>query len=79
MLLAYDNIAATKAVVRAAVRQMAEKALDALSRAGTTRYRLCKELGLNEGNVYAWLAGGPSKVSRETARRACRFAESLRA
>ena len=56
---------------------MAEKTVAALESAGKTRYRLCRDLGLNEGNVYAWLAGDPSKVSRATARRAWRYAESL--
>lgn len=56
---------------------MAEKTVAALADAGRSRYRLCRDLGLNEGNVYAWLAGDPSKVSRATARRAWRYAESL--
>ena len=56
---------------------MAEKAIAALARAGKTRYRLCKDLGLNEGYLYAWLAGDPSEVSRAAARRAWRYAESL--
>ena len=43
--------------------------LGALERSVTTRYRLCKSLGLNMGNAYAYLAGDDSKVSHETARR----------
>ena len=35
-----------------------------------TVYRLCRDLGFNEGNVYACLdAGDVTKVSRATARR----------
>ena len=43
--------------------------VSALSRRGITRYRLCKDLGLNLGNVYAYLAGDDSKVSKEAAQR----------
>lgn len=48
----------------------------ALGEAGVTRYRLCKDLGLNPGNVYAYLAGDDSKVSNETARRMLDYANS---
>ena len=42
-----------------------------------TGYRLCKELGLNSGNVYAFLAKGDVKcVSKETALRMLEFAEA---
>ena len=55
---------------------MAEKTAS-LENAGKARCRLCRGPGLNEDNVCAWLAGDPSKVSRATARRAWRYAESL--
>lgn len=45
------------------------RTLAALDAAGMTRYRLCKDLGLNAGNLYAYLAGDDAKVSRATARR----------
>lgn len=48
---------------------------EALARRGITRYRLCKDLGLNPGNVYAYLAGDDAKVSKETARRMMRYAQ----
>ena len=41
----------------------------------STRYGLCRDLNLNKGNVYAYLAGDDSKVSRETARRIMEYAE----
>ena len=47
----------------------------ALAEKGITRYRLCKDLGLNLGNVYAYLAGDDAKVSRETARRMLSYAK----
>lgn len=45
------------------------KIIAALERSGLTRYRLCKDLGLNAGNVYAYLAGDDTKLSNATARR----------
>lgn len=74
---AFDSIAEERANDERVKALMAERTLDALARAGRTRYSLCRDLGLNEGNVYAWLAGDPAKVSRATARRAWRYAESL--
>ena len=74
---AYDAVAEDRENDERAKALMAEKTVAALENAGKTRYRLCKDLKLNEGNVYAWLAGDPSKVSRATARRAWRYAESL--
>lgn len=53
------------------------KILDALEKGGVTRYRLCKNLGLNAGNVYAYLAGDDGKVSLATARRMLEYAEAL--
>ena len=47
----------------------------ALAQKGITRYKLCKDLGLNPGNVYAYLAGDDAKVSKETARRMLDYAE----
>lgn len=42
-----------------------------------TGYRLCKDLGLNSGNVYAYLANGNVKcVSKETALRMFEYAEA---
>ena len=72
---AYDAVSEGRVNDERAKELMAEKTLAALESAGKTRYRLCKDLKLNEGNVYAWLAGDPSKVSRATARRAWRYAE----
>lgn len=54
---------------------MRPKIVDALTRKGFTRYRLCKDLGLNPGNVYAYLAGDDTKVSKETAQRMLSYAE----
>lgn len=51
------------------------KVIEALARRRITRYRLCKDLGLNPGNVYAYLAGDDAKVSKDTARRMLAYAE----
>ena len=54
---------------------MRPKIADALACRGITRYKLCKDLNLNPGNVYAYLAGDDAKVSKEAARRMLRYAE----
>lgn len=58
---------------------MRKRTLDALKESGVTRYGLCRDLRLNKGNVYAYLAGDDSKVSRETARRIMTYAEKASA
>lgn len=54
---------------------MRKRTLEALEESGVTRYGLCRDLHLNKGNVYAYLAGDDSKVSRKTARRIMEYAE----
>lgn len=54
---------------------MRNRTLGALGESGVTRYGLCRDLNLNKGNVYAYLAGDDSKVSRKTARRIMEYAE----
>lgn len=54
---------------------MRKRTLEALEESGVTRYGLCRALHLNKGNVYAYLAGDDSKVSRKTARRIMEYAE----
>lgn len=54
---------------------MREKTLTALKERGVTAYRLCEDLGLNKGNVYAYLNRGDlTKVSRATARKIMEYA-----
>ena len=69
----YDAFLAQGSDLRASDLRINEllrkKTLAALEERGVTRYSLCKVLGLNTGNVYTYLAGDPSKVSRDTARR----------
>lgn len=63
---------------RRAIALMRSKTLQALDQRGESCYSLCKHLGLNRGNVYAYLHGGDdSKVSRATARRIYEYAMSL--
>lgn len=55
---------------RRVIGLMREKTLESLRASGTTVYSICKQLGLNAGNVYAYLnQGDVKKVSRATARR----------
>ena len=55
---------------RRVIDLMRRKILTAMEQRGLTGCRICEELGLNKGNVYAFLGkGDSSKVSRATARR----------
>lgn len=54
---------------------MRRRIVDAIAKKGLTRYRLCKDLNLNPGNVYAYLAGDDGKVSKETARRMLQYTQ----
>lgn len=54
---------------------MREKTLAAMKARNVTPYRLCEDLGLNKGNVYAYLNKGDlTKVSRATARKIMEYA-----
>ena len=77
VLLAYDSIEAEALNDDRVVHLVGQEVNGLLSASGTTRYRLCKELSLNPGNVYAWLAGDSTKVSRSTAMKALEYAEGL--
>lgn len=77
VLDAYDAVDARHENGLCAKKQIAQVVSQLLESAGVSRYRLCKDLNLNEGNVYAWLAGDPTKVSRATARKVWEYAETL--
>lgn len=54
---------------RRVISLMRSKTLQAMENAGISAYALCKELGLNLGNGYAYLhKGDVTKVSKSTAR-----------
>lgn len=54
---------------RRIIAQMRKKTLAAMKPQRLTTYRICQDLGLNLGNVYAYLGKGDvTKVSRDTAR-----------
>ena len=72
---AYRGVKEKPAADRRANALMRKRTLEALKESGVTRYGLCRALRLNKGNVYAYLAGDDSKVSRETARRIMEYAE----
>lgn len=72
---AYRGVKEKPAADRRVNALMRKRTLEALKESGTTRYGLCRDLNLNKGNVYAYLAGDDSKVSRETARRIMEYAE----
>lgn len=58
---------------------MRNKTIEALRSSELTIYRLCKDLQLNMGNVYAYLnSGDATKVSRATARSIMEYAMSCR-
>lgn len=72
---AYRGVKEKPAADRRVNALMRKRTLEALKESGVTRYGLCRDLRLNKGNVYAYLAGDDSKVSRETARRIMEYAE----
>ena len=72
---AYRGVKEKPAADRRVNALMRKRTLKALEESGVTRYGLCRDLNLNKGNVYAYLAGDDSKVSRETARRIMEYAE----
>lgn len=54
---------------------MRDRALEGILAKEISVYRLCEDLGLNKGNVYAYLNKGDcSKVSRATARKIMEYA-----
>lgn len=65
-------VARKQAIVsdRRIISLMRPKTLEAMANSNITAYRLCKDLGLNLGNVYAYLSKGDvTKVSKRTARK----------
>ncbi len=63
---------------RRVVALMGEKLRVLMEEKDLTTYRLCKDLGLNKGNIYAFLhKGDASKISRRTARRILSYVEAL--
>ena len=63
---------------RRVVLLMRTKTLSLLNESHTSIYSIYKQLGLNKGNLYAYLnKGDASKVSRTTARRILQLSESL--
>lgn len=72
---AYRGVKEKLAADRRVNALMRKRTLEALAGSSLSRYGLCRDLHLNKGNVYAYLAGDDSKVSRETARRIMEYAE----
>jgi len=72
---AYRGVKEKPAADRRVNALMRKRTLEALAGSSLSRYGLCRDLHLNKGNVYAYLAGDDSKVSRETARRIMEYAE----
>ncbi len=71
---AYQSKKGSAANDRRVILLMRSKTLEAMDETGLTTYRLCKELNLNMGNVYAYLGkADPTKVSRGTARKIMEF------
>lgn len=57
---------------------MRDKTCETMRQKGLTTYRICKDLDLNLGNVYAYLGKGDvSKVSCDTARRIMEYSASF--
>lgn len=79
VLVSYEAEVGKVANDRRLTGHLREMLLPIMEEKGLTGYRLCKELGLDSGNVYAFLANGDVKrVSKETAPRMLVFAEAYR-
>lgn len=79
VLVSYEAEVGKVANDRRLTGLLREMLLPVMEEKGLTGYRLCKELGLNSGNVYAFLANGDVKcVSKETALRMFEFADAYR-
>ncbi len=59
------------------IERLRERTVRALEACNITRYRLCTNLKLNPGNVYAYLSGDVSKVSLATAQKICDYVYEL--
>jgi hypothetical protein len=66
-----DKLAANRRIVAA----LRPKILATLKTANITRYRLCEDLSLNKGNIYAYLAGDDTKINWKTANNILEYAE----
>ncbi len=56
---------------------MRDKTIEAMEASGLTTYRICSDLSLNKGNIYAYLGkADATKVSRETARKIMEYART---
>lgn len=65
----FEALCAGAALPKPELEEVRLQIIDELDRTGTTRYRLCKDLGLNIGNTYAFLKGDLSKSGLANARR----------
>lgn len=62
---------------RRVISLMRDQTQAALANKQATAYSLCKLLGLNRGNFYAYLRGDVTRVSRATARRILETARAM--
>lgn len=52
---------------RRILNKLRPKVKDSLKKSGMSKYKVCKELGINAGNFYAYMNGDDSKISSEIA------------
>ena len=58
---------------RSVLKQLVPQLNFFIAKQGISRYRIAEDLGLNKGNLYAFLKGNVDKMSRETAMRVYRY------
>ena len=73
----FQHLSRPNVLERQAMERLRTRTVSALEAAGITRYRLCKDLKLDPGNVYSYLSGNLDKVSAETAQRIYDYAHQL--
>ena len=71
---ALDEQAANNRIVSG---EMAQATAKLIAEKHLSKYQICHDLGLNEGNFYAWLRGDAAKLSRATASKVWRYTSSL--
>lgn len=60
---------------RRIVNELRPKVANSLKQSGKSKYKACKDLGINAGNFYAYMNGDNTKISKEIAYAVINFGE----
>lgn len=73
----FQTLTKGKAANNTSLEDIRVQIIEELAKSKVTRYRLCKDLGINIGNTYAFLKGDLSKSSEANALRMLDYLKSL--